>query len=120
MIFDLVLDATLNLYETREYLEIFEPMFDALEVDPEDYDWALSDSDKIQDLEYVRCLALGNLIYAAQDAGIFPDYLDADNFDFEGSVSFDMNSYDEEEAEEIREAFKIFKEKTGIVISIKE
>lgn len=119
-IFDLILNQTLDLYETRDYTEIFEPMFDALNADPEDYDWEMNDLEAMQDLDYVRAIALGNLIYAAQDVEIFPSCMDADDFDFTEGVHFDISNYDDDEVEEIKDALKVFEDKTGIEVSIEE
>ena len=46
--------------------------------------------------------------------------MDADDFDFTDGVHFDISSYDDEEAEEIREALAVFKDRTGIEVSIEE
>lgn len=119
-IFDLILSQTLGLEETKDYASIFEPMFEALGVEPEEYDWEMQGLEEMQDLEYVRAIALGNLIYAAQDVDIFPMYMDADDFDFTDGIHFDISSYDDEEAEEIREALTVFEDKTGIKVSIEE
>lgn len=119
-IFDLILNQTLDLQETKDYTEIFEPMFDALNADPEDYDWEMNDLEAMQDLDYVRAIALGNLIYAAQDVEIFPSCMDADDFDFSDGVAFDISNYSDEEVEEIREALNTFTDKTGVTVDIVE
>lgn len=119
-LFDLILDQTLGLEEVKDYVEIFEPMFEALDVDLDNYDWEMTDLDSIQDLDCVRIFILGNLIYAAQDAGIFPYFMDADDFDFTDGVRFYIANYDDDEADEIRTALKEFEDKTGIEVSIEE
>lgn len=42
-LFDLILNQTLELQEVKDYVEIFEPMFEALNVDLDDYDWEMTD-----------------------------------------------------------------------------
>ena len=119
-LFDLILNQTLELQEVKDYVETFEPMFEALGVDLEDYDWEMFDLDSMQDLESVRVFILGNLIYAAQDVDIFPIFMDADDFDFTDGVHFDIANYDDDEADEIRTALKEFEDKTGVKVSIEE
>lgn len=117
-IFDLLLDQTLNLSETKDFTKLFDPMFEALNADPDDYDWDMPDPDAINDLESVKVIIAGNLVYAAQDVDIFPMHMDANDFCFEDGITFDISSYSEEEAEEIKEALEIFEDKTGITVTI--
>lgn len=119
-LFDLILNQTLELQEVKDYVELFEPMFEALNVDLDDYDWEMTDLESMQDLGCVRVFILGNLIFAAQDAGIFPYFMDADDFDFTDGVHFDIANYDDDKADEIRTALKEFEDKTGVEVSIEE
>ena len=119
-IFDLMVDQTLGLQEVKDYVEIFEPMFDALDADIDDYDWEMSDLEAMQDLECVRVFILSNLICAAQDVEMFPYFVDADDFDFTDGVHFDITNYDDEEVDEIKAALKEFEDKTGVEVSIEE
>lgn len=117
-IFDLMVEQTLGLYETKEFTEIFEPMFEELGVEIEDYEWEMNDLETMQDLEYVRAITLGNLIYAAQDVEVFPGFMDADDFDFSDGIKFDISNYEEDEVEEIESAIEEFMAKTGLKIDI--
>lgn len=107
-LFDLILNQTLGLEEVKYYVETFEPMFEALN----------ANLDSMWDLDYVRVFILGNLIYAAQDADIFPYFMDAD--DFTDGVCFDIANYDDDKADKIRTALKEFEDKTGVEVSIEE
>lgn len=118
-LFDLILDQTLGSGEVKDYVKIFEPMFEALNADLNDYDWEMVDLDSMKDLDCVRVFILGNLIYAAQDAGIFPYFMDADDFDITDGVRFNIANYDDE-ADKIRTALKEFEDKTGVEVSIEE
>lgn len=71
-LFDLILNQTLELQEVKDYVEIFEPMFEALNVDLDDYDWEMTDLDSMQDLDCVRVFILGNLIFAAPRCWYIP------------------------------------------------
>lgn len=119
-IFDLMVEQTLGLYETKEFTEIFEPMFEALGVEIEDYEWEMTDLETMQDIEYVRAITLGNLIYAAQDVEIFPEYMDADDFDFSDGIRFDVSNYDEDQIEDIKQALEEFEDRTGLKVGIEE
>lgn len=119
-LFDLILNQTLGLEEVKYYVETFEPMFEALNANLDDYDWEMIDLDSMRDLDYVRVFILGNLIYAAQDADIFPYFMDADDFNFTDGVCFDIANYDDDKADKIRTALKEFEDKTGVEVSIEE
>lgn len=119
-IFDLIVDQTLGLYDTRDFVEIFEPMFDELDADVDNYDWDMDDLDTLQDLESVRINILRNLIFAAQDSGIFPEYVDADDFDLDDGIIFDMSGYEETQIGDIKLAIEEFSALTGLTIDIEE
>ena len=46
--------------------------------------------------------------------------MDADDFDFTEGVHFDISNYSDEDVEEIKDALKVFEDKTGIEVSIEE
>lgn len=121
-IFDELLKQTLDLHDPeglRDLAKIFEDLFEKIDMDPSEYDWEMFDLEELQDPEAVRIFCLGNLMYAAQDAGIIPSFVDLDDFDFSCDAIFrNIEEYSDIEAEDIVKGIERFNELTGANIMI--
>lgn len=101
MIFDLMMDESMLVDETRDIANTIETLFDKLGVDPIAYEWILFN---IEDYEEARAVGLRNLFQAAQDINMLPDVLDIDDFDFNEDIILKVKYYSEEDIEEISSA----------------
>lgn len=121
-IFDELLKQTLDLHDLeglRDLAKIFEDLFEKIDMDPSEYDWEMFGLEELQDPEAVRIFCLGNLMYAAQDAGIIPSFVDLDDFDFSCDAIFrNIEEYSDVEAEDIVKGIERFNELTGANIMI--
>lgn len=115
MIFNFIIEESLDTQETESVASAAEKLFDSIEVDPIDYDWCLND---VTDEGEARLVCLTNLFKAAQDIDILPQVLDIDDLDFDDDITINLEWYEDDEKEKIREGMEKLMEKTGLTISI--
>lgn len=119
MIYDLILQATLDCWQASSMAETFDKLFDVIGADPEEYDWDMTYDGEYTDEEDVRQFCLGKLIEAAIDYEILSDSIDMNSFDFSDGVSYSLSDHDdEEEKDEIATSISRFGELTGLTIEL--